>query len=148
MKFTHFIAVSAALLGLCACTTVQSTWYKDYDDNQLEIKSGLVGEYKRFASVTNTKRTWVGIHAGGEEKISARKEFLHGVAKEEIEKACMGKKSTELDAPRFTMLDTDPMVYGGGLIGSALAYGLSDDERLPTAVTVIFRCEGDKIEEE
>ncbi len=141
MKILNKCWMLAAVFSLSGCVSIDSTWYKKYDNNQLEIKSGHVGESGKFVTVTNTNRTWEGAYKGGEELVPKRKELLLSVGKDEAEKVCAGKGYSPSGEPDYLMLDRSPDVFGGGLIGYALASGLSEYENLPTAMHLNYKCQ-------
>lgn len=150
MKIIGGLFALITILSVNGCVSTDSTWYKNYDGNQLEIKSGHVGDEKtdakRFVIVTNTNRTWVGSYKGGEEMVPKRKELLFAVGKDEIQKVCSDKVYTLSGEPDYVMLDRSPNVFGGGLIGYALASGLSEYENLPTAMNLGYKCQNNNVQ--
>lgn len=88
----------------------------------------------------NTNREWVGSYKGGEEMVQARKNFLLVIASQESQQLCKGKSAVADGEPSYEMMDRSPMVFGGGLLGYAIAAAASDYANLPTAIRYNFKC--------
>lgn len=144
MKNYRKIFLILTITSLSGCAKIDSTWYKNYDGNQLEIKSGHVGDTGKFVNVTNTNRIWTGSYKGGEEMVPKRKELFFTVGKDEAKKVCADKEYVQSGEPEYVMLDRSPEMFGGGLIGYALASGFSEYENLPTAMGLRYKCDDKK----
>lgn len=75
--------------------------------------------------------------------VPRRKDLLMSMVSAEAQRICMGQSYSLNGQPEFNMLDTKPIFFGGGLLGYALAAGVSEYENLPTGVMVEFYCPSD-----
>ena len=140
----RLLLVLPALLGLSACSTVDSEWLKNESGNQLKVTSGRRGD-SRFVVVENRQKTWNGVYQGGKEKIPARKAFLMRMAKSEAARICGGPGAYFVNGePGFHMQDSSPEEYGGGLLGCVISDIMTKDENIPVSVTVSFRCNNER----
>lgn len=128
------------LLSLTSCVSVDSSWLRHEEGNQLEVTSGRKGS-SRFVSVQNKTKTWNSTYQGGKEKIPSRKEFLIKIAEKEACRVCGSIDNVKRDLdPSFNMTDKSDSAFGGGLLGLALAHAFSSNENIPVSVHYDFQC--------
>jgi len=132
------------LLLISSCATVDTTWLREIDGNEFEVSSGRLTE-GRFITVDNKLRTWNGQFRGGEEKVELRKEFLTKLAEQEAATLCSNSGFEKKDEPNFGMTDTNPMAFGGGLLGVLVAEAVSSYDNLPVSIHYRFKCDNDSL---
>ncbi len=138
----HIFLFASVLFLVSGCVSTDHVWIENVDGNQLKIMQQH-SDFNRVIHVENTNRTWVGKFSGGEEKVAERKEFLTSLGKQEALKVCAPEKPTEDDNPAFVMEEDNPMAYGGGILGYAIAAAMADYKNLPTAMYYRFTCPKD-----
>lgn len=145
IRYASLLLVIA--LTACSHADTGNRWVRTYNGNQLEVVPGYTGdeaENKRFITVSNTNRNWIGTLSGGEEKVAERKQFLLGVAATEAKQLCAPNDFTSRGEPEYVMRDRDTQVYNGGALGVLIGYAvdsaMSDYANLPTRIVYDYAC--------
>lgn len=142
-------ALWAALMCVACSPDVEFTSFQKIEGNQFKVESGQTsswfGNDVRFVSATTEMGAWRGSYAGGEPMIGKRKDILMSIVSIEAYKICMGQKFSIAAEPDFGSMDIDDSPYfdEDGLFGDAIESDTSEDENLPTGVTMQFYCPSD-----